>query len=320
MSSLQWKAMCSVGTVVGVALMFANLAIAQPDKTIILKGSEPARVSGPAQSQTSVMQSGEPNQVKIAYVAPENPGLHEVFALLKERHALEKVQEILSPFRLTEELTITTDQCGMVNSFYRRAASGPMVTICYEYLQHILESLPKENSPAGVTPGDAAVGQFLWITFHEVGHAIFDIFKVPIFGHPEDAADNFAAYVMLHFGKGQALRLIGGAAWAWRAYLGDYKRNPTVSKRLANFASNHGLPEERFYNLLCLAFGADPVQFADLNNYLPPTRSQSCSLDYNTLVYAFEKEIRPHLDVEIARRVLDANWLPAPDWKPIGQK
>ena len=315
--STHWKGVCSVGTVVGVALTFTNLAIAQ---TIILKGSEPARVSEPAQSQTSTVQSDQPNRVKVMYVPPENPGLQEVYGRLREHHALEKVQEMLSPFRLTEELTITTDQCGMVNSLYRRAASGPMVTICYEYLQHILESLPNETSPAGMTPGDAAVGQFLWVTFHEVGHAIFDIFRVPIFGHAEDAADNFAAYVMLHFGKGQAPRLIGGAAWAWRAYLVDYKRNPMVSKRLANFASNHGLPEERFYNLLCLAFGADPVQFADLKTYLPPTRSESCSFDYNTLVYAFEKEIRPHLDIEIARRVLDTDWLPSPDRKPIDQK
>jgi len=63
----------------------------------------------------------------------------------------------------------------------------------------------------------AAVGQFLWVTLHEAGHAIFDILDVSIFGHPEDAADNFATYVMLQFGKGQAQRLIGGAAWAWYA-------------------------------------------------------------------------------------------------------
>ena len=91
----------------------------------------------------------------------------------------------------------------MVNSFYRRENFKPTVTICYEYLRHILESLLSENDPAGVTPDDAAAGQFFWVTFHEVGHAIFDIFDVPIFGRPEDAADNFATYIMLQFGKGR---------------------------------------------------------------------------------------------------------------------
>jgi class 3 adenylate cyclase len=38
----------------------------------------------------------------------------------------------------------------------------------------------------------AAVGQFLWVILHEVGHATFDILDVPIFGRSEDAADDFA--------------------------------------------------------------------------------------------------------------------------------
>ena len=114
---------------------------------------------------------------------------------------------------------------------------------------------------------------------------------------------------MLQFGEGQAHRLIGGAAWAWRAYLGDYKKNPVVPLRLSAFASDHGLPQERFYNLICLAFGADRAGFADLANYLPPTRAPGCQFEYRTLVRAFDKEITPHIDQEIARRVLDTNWL-----------
>jgi hypothetical protein len=144
---------------------------------------------------------------------------------------------------------------------------------------------------------------------HEVAHATFDIFDVPIFCREEDAADNFATYLMLQFGRGQARRLIGGAAWAWRAYLGDYKRNPVVQTRLAAFASDHGLPQERFYNLLCLAFGANRTEFADLESFLPPTRAPNCSREYRALVNAFYKEIRPHIDPEMASRVLDTNWL-----------
>ena len=68
---------------------------------------------------------------------------------------------------------------------------------------------------------------------HEVGHAAFDIFGVPIFGREEDAADNFATYIMLQFGGEQARRLIGGPAWAWRAYLGDYRKNPVMQTRLS---------------------------------------------------------------------------------------
>jgi Putative metallopeptidase len=60
--------------------------------------------------------------------------------------------------------------------------------------------------------------------------------------------------------------------------------------------------EERFYNLLCLAFGTDPVQFSDLENYLPLTRSPSCRYEYQTLIRAFHMEIGPHIDREMVRR------------------
>jgi hypothetical protein len=271
-----------------------------------------------AQSQPTVPQSGgQSDRLSIVYVPPNNSGFQEVYDLLRQHRALEKVKEILSPFRFSEQLTIETTECGAVNSYYQRKNFKPTVTICYEFLKRILELLPNETTPAGLTPPDAAVGQFFWVTFHEVGHAAFDMFNVPIFGHEEDAADNFATFIVLQFGKGQARRLIGGAAWAWRAYLGDYQKNPVVQTRLAVFATDHGLPQERFYNLVCLAFGANSQEFADFASFLPPTRSPNCSHEYQTLVRAFRQEIRPHIDQEQARVVLDTDWLQQVEEKPI---
>jgi len=266
---------------------------------------------GLAQSNVSPAEIDHPRWVSIIYEPPENPALQELYDLLRERHALESIQEILMPFRSPEALTIKTAECKAINAWYRRETFKPTVTVCYELLKHILGSLPNEDNPDGLTPADAAVGQFFFATLHEVGHAIFDILDVPMFGHEEDAADNFATYIMLQFGEGQAHRLIGGAAWSWRAYLGDYKKNPLVPTRLSAFASDHGLPQERFYNLICLAFGADRIGFADFATYLPSTRAPTCWREYGTLVRAFEKEITLHIDQEVARQVLHRNWLEA---------
>jgi Putative metallopeptidase len=298
MSSLQTKMRCLA--ILGIAAMLSNFTLAQ--------------------SQTTATQSDQPNRISIVYLQPNNSAFKELYGLLRARRALERMQEILSPLRAPEQLTIKTTECGAVNSYYKRENFKPTVTICYELLKNILDSLPNETTPAGVTPDDAAVGQFFFVTLHEVGHATFDVLGVPIFGREEDAADNFATYIMLQFGRAQARRLIGGAAWAWRAYLGDYRRNPVMQTRLAAFASDHGLPQERFYNLLCLAFGANKGEFADVGSYLPPTRSPKCSYEYQTLVRAFHKEISPHIDQEIAKRVLDTDWLGSLESKPDPQK
>jgi hypothetical protein len=42
--------------------------------------------------------------------------------------------------------------------------------------------------------------------------------------------------------------------------------------------------------------------------------------EYQTLVRAFHKEISPHIDQEMAKRVLDTDWLQALETKPAPQK
>jgi hypothetical protein len=258
--------------------------------------------------------SSTPDRVRIEYGPPKNPEHQKLYDLLKERRALERAKQILSPIRLPVDLTIRAQGCdGVVNAWYEREKSQPKVTICYEWLQEIMHSLPNETTPAGITPADAAFGQFLWIVTHETGHALFDIFNVPVFGREEDAADQFAAYIMLQFGQEQARRAIGGAAWMFKKYVDDYRKNPDVRLKLAGFASNHGQPEERFYNLMCMAYGAHPTLFRDLteNGWLPPSRAPSCKYEYRTLTNAFRQEIRPHIDQSMARLVMDTSWLPA---------
>src|SRR6266702_1599394 len=102
-----------------------------------------------AQTQTSSLQS---DRVSIAYIPPDNVQYQEVYDLLRSHHALEKIQEILSPFRSPEELIIKTTECKEVNSWYGRENFKPTVTICYEFLKRILETLPNESNPDGVTP------------------------------------------------------------------------------------------------------------------------------------------------------------------------
>ena len=160
MGGFQWKAIDVIGAAVGAAFMLAH--------------------SAAAQSQTATPM-GRPHQVTIAYIPADALVLQQVYDLLRDRRALERVQEMLSPFRLPEELVIKTTECSEVSSRYRRESFKPTVTICYEYLRHILESLPNETTPAGITAADAAAGQFFWATFHEIGHAMFDMFKVPLF-------------------------------------------------------------------------------------------------------------------------------------------
>jgi len=245
------------------------------------------------------------NRISVEYVPPTNPQHQALYQMLKERRALEKLQEVFSPFRLPAELTLRSIGCdGVSNACYHR----PDVSVCYEYLQEIHQSMPKETTAAGVTPADAVMGQFFYVYAHEMGHAMFDVLNVPLFGDAENAADHFAGYLMLQFGKEQARNFIMGAAYSYNKYI----QNPEVTAPLVAFSDIHAAPAQRFYNLICLAYGADPVLFAETvdKNYLPQARARGCKGEFEQVTFAFRDLIQPHIDEPLARKVLDKSWLP----------
>lgn len=261
--------------------------------------------AAPASSGIAADDAPHARRISIEYVPPTNPAHAALYERLKQRRALEMLQEIFDPVKLPLDVSIKTQGCdGVSNAWYSR----PQLTICYEYINDIRKTIPPETTPDGITPDDAMVAQFFYVTAHEMGHAVFDLLDVPIFGHTEDAADNFAAYMMLLLGKDKAWRLIGGAAYTYK----DYMEHKTITVPVTDFADIHGAPMQRFYNLLCLGYGAAPEQFARYveKGYLPEHRAKSCRMAYGEINYAFKQLIVPHLDRALADAVMKEDWLP----------
>jgi hypothetical protein len=255
--------------------------------------------SDPALARKSDLRA---DRIQFSYVPPKNPEHETVFRLLKERLVLEKFKQFLSPLRLPRILRLNLTGCdGDSNAWYE----DDTVTVCYEYIDEQLKNAPKETTSAGVTRAYAIIGPTVEVFLHEVGHAVFDYLKVPLFGREEDAADQFAAYLLLQFAKDDARRLIAGVAYAYHteASVPSTKKNP--------FADEHGLPAQRFYNVLCTAYGADPKLFADLvaNKYLPEERAEGCEGEYEQIKRAMTKLIWPYIDRARAKQVRAKRWL-----------
>jgi hypothetical protein len=246
----------------------------------------------------------EPNRIEIAYVEPKAAGNQAVYKLLKKHQVLENVRELLNPLRLPHRLLVETRDCdGISNAF----SSEDSVTICYEYVNDIWRNAPAQPTLAGIAPIDTVIGPLLDVFLHEAGHAIFASLKIPLFGREEDAADQFSTYVMLKFDKDEARRLILGSAYQ---YKGDLEA-PTVTIRRQSFAEQHGTPAQRFFNLLCTAYGSDPSLFADVveKGFLPEDRAAGCKHEHAQLSRAFATLIGPHIDSRLARK-LHKRWLP----------
>jgi len=251
----------------------------------------------------------EANRIEIAYEAPENPEHTKIYDDLKKHKVLERLQEFFSPFRLVIPIEIVMAGCdGEPEAEY----GDGEILICYEFVEMLIENMPDETTPAGIEPADTVVGPFFDTVLHEFSHALFDMFFTPMFGREEDAADQLAAYLYLQLGEDEARRLIAGTAYNYlivETYDDDSPQ--TVEEFIEDSAETHSLPAQRAYNLLCMAYGANPKLFADLesNEYLPKDRIEFCQEEYEQVQQAYSDLIEPHTDPDLAKEIFDQSWL-----------
>jgi hypothetical protein len=274
-----------------------------------------AVLATPAVAQAPIAPAAaEPTggQVRIVYGEPKSAVHRLISERLQKRRVLEDLQEFLSPLKLPQPLTIKMEACnGIVNAYY----SNQAVTICYEYIEWIHQIARKVTLTNEITLGDAIVGPFVDVLLHEVAHAIFDLLKIPIFGREEDAADQLAAFILLQFGNDAARRTISGAALLFRQMATE--RQPGA----ADYAAVHGLPAQRFINVLCIAYGAEPKLFADYvkQGFLPVHRIGFCRWEYRQILHAFKTLISPHVDPVLQEKVRGRQWLRPDDGRSKDQ-
>jgi hypothetical protein len=238
-------------------------------------------------------------QVQYEYVEPVNAVQQDVHDRLRAMHVLERLSEVLQPLRLPRPLTLKVQGCdGRINAYYWDYE----VMVCYEYFDFLLKVAPEVPTPEGLTRREALAGMTADVFLHETGHAVIDMLGIPFLGREEDVADEFSAYILLHRAKEDVRRLILGVA-----YLGSRQaqREMKATSALSQFADVHELPAQRYFNVLCMAYGEDPVLFADATKYwhLPESRAKNCRYEYLRFEYAFHALIDPYFDHELVEKI-----------------
>lgn len=236
---------------------------------------------------------------KLAKLFANYEAMKDVRARLINNRFLERFSLFLSAIRLPTTLRLRTKQCDEANAFYSRADTS--ITLCYEYVLGFEARAPKQATPEGISREEAIVGSIISTMLHETGHALFSIFRVPILGREEDAADQIAGFVMLQFGTDVAMTTIKGTAWKWASQ--DWS-DPS-------YHDVHSTPQQRFYSYLCMAYGGDPDTFKPFvdRGWLPKWRVPNCVHEYEQAKLAFAETILPFLDPEITKVVQATTWL-----------
>jgi hypothetical protein len=294
-----------------------------------------AALVGPADAQDHLKPSPWAAQSKVAIdygPVPTDAPYRAVFNAMKQQQVLEKLQLFLAPLRLTRTLTVRMARCGD-NIYYRSYQLGGDVTICYEFIKQVEDLAPAEGQEGligvvAVPRAATIIGPIVEEALHDVALAVFDNLQVPVWGRPEDAADNVAALIMLQFGTDVAQTTILGTAY----FL--YVAGANAQYNVDYVADVRPPVRQRYYNVLCVAYGADPVKFSVLQAFnrnelqmdLPKDRADDCALryagathpgqyegEYEKLAAAFKVLILdPYVDPELLKKVLAIDWLKSP--------
>jgi Putative metallopeptidase len=135
-------------------------------------------------------------------------------------------------------------------------------------------------------------GNMLFVLLHELGHAAITQMGLPVLGRMEDAADSFAALRLIRVGSDFSHRVLTEAAKGW--FMAD-RRDQKTGDRVAYY-DEHGLNQQRAYEIVCLMVGSDQDKFKDLaaETKLPEARRDSCVGDYSNAAYSWDLVLKPH--------------------------
>ena len=120
---------------------------------------------------------------------------------------------------------------------------------------------------------DFTENNLIAIFYHELGHAVIDQMQVPIFGQEEDAADALSILLIDALYENDDAEVIAydSASLFW-----------AESEEEPAFWDAHGPDEQRYFNTVCLFYGADPdtrKEFArELD--LPDERAEGCEDEF----------------------------------------
>jgi hypothetical protein len=218
----------------------------------------------------------------VARYGPATPDFEDFRSGLVENRFLDTIAARLNDsLRIPSNITLATAHCDEPNSSYN--PTSRTVTLCYELFKSLSEHFVKE-------PGSEYLvsGTVVFALMHELGHALIDVLSLPTTGREEDAVDQLATILILQQGPTGDSLAFGAVGWF------AIKARSSELDNLA-FADDHGLDQQRVYNIVCWIYGKDPDRYPEIvsDNLLPEHRRDQCPAEYRRVAESWRRLLAP---------------------------
>ncbi len=225
---------------------------------------------------------------RYSYEDSNNELFREYAQILSQRQFFESISQNLNKaIALPYDIGLVAVQCDTINAFW--SPDNKAIVVCYEMLDILVDAFRRDiNDQQELS--NAVFGALEFIFYHELGHALIDIFEIPSTGREEDAVDQFSTLFLLDTDVGISAAL-SGASFFYT--IGEASGG---SVQDLAFWDEHSLNQQRFYNIVCLVFGSNPNQYQNLvmqnskgflpgngRGILPKERAVRCPSEYKDI-------------------------------------
>lgn len=204
----------------------------------------------------------------------------------REMEALGLLQDIAdalnSVVTLPRDVGLRYAECDEANAYYDPEERH--ILMCIELMEDIASTVEGQFETEDEA-AEAAAGAWLAVALHEAGHAMVDVMELPVTGREEDAVDQLAAWILIE--SDDVDSVLGAAA----SYYTEDEADDS------DFADEHSLNRQRYFNLVCWAYGSDPENSQELIDTweLPEARAEGCEAEYAQLDRSWSRLLREHL-------------------------
>ncbi len=203
--------------------------------------------------------------------------------IMQDSGFLQEVAKALnSVFVLPRDVGLRYAECGEPNAYYDPGEHH--ILMCLELMQAMAETIQGQYEDEE-SANEAVAGAYIAVALHEAGHALVDVLEIPVTGREEDAVDQLSAWMLIEADDVDSV--LGAAA--------SYYTEDEVGDD--DFADEHSLSKQRYFNLLCWAYGSDPENSNELIEVwaLPSGRAERCEEEYAQLDRSWTRLLSEHL-------------------------
>ncbi len=213
-------------------------------------------------------------KVNLVFNAPTNQNETIILKNLKQAGDAQEVVDLVNQkLSLPKQLNIVFG-----------AEDGPLydpeintIMMPYAFIDEVKTRFVKAKySETGVTPDQATNDAIMHTLFHELGHALIEMYQLPVVGKEEDAVDSLANVLLIEFyDQGQETVLSA-------ADLFDLESGDREDFEEADFWDEHSLDSQRYYSALCHVYGSDPDNYESIleNTDISDDRAELCIQEY----------------------------------------